>query len=109
MICNLHQIQFLKFLNLIILCGYYCTSATFFILQETLEEESDTQREQVHGEEQEHEQEQEEEATTANGDEIKKDDSDIKMDTSSIVGASGDVSYFSDHVSYKNNIDLGSL
>ncbi|VDK71397.1 unnamed protein product [Litomosoides sigmodontis] len=59
-------------------------------VDETLEEEPDTQGEQVHDEEeQEHEQEQEE-ATTANGDEIKKEDSDIKMDTSSIVGASGD-------------------
>uniref|UniRef100_A0A0R3RU63 Heterogeneous nuclear ribonucleoprotein Q n=1 Tax=Elaeophora elaphi TaxID=1147741 RepID=A0A0R3RU63_9BILA len=59
---------------------------------EALEEETETQEEQVQGEEQEQEQEEEEEEepTTANGDEVKKEDSDIKMEVASAIGASGD-------------------
>ncbi|VDM12032.1 unnamed protein product, partial [Wuchereria bancrofti] len=57
---------------------------------ETLDEEPEMQEEQVQEEEQEQEDEEEEEATTANGDEVKKEDSDIKMETASVVEASGD-------------------
>ncbi len=77
-----------------------------------MDEEPEMQEEQVQEEEQEQEQEdeeeEEEEATTANGDEVKKEDSDIKMETASVVEASGDVSYFSESIFCEINILSGS-
>uniref|UniRef100_A0A915Q4C0 RRM domain-containing protein n=1 Tax=Setaria digitata TaxID=48799 RepID=A0A915Q4C0_9BILA len=56
---------------------------------EALDEEPETQEEQVEEQESDH-REEDDEATTANGDEVKKEDSDSKMETTSLVGASGD-------------------